>query len=121
VRTQPGRIGYHPRDPMPFIFIVPVWLMIVLVALPLLFVRRLRFLAVHIVMASSIAIVISFTLAISVLVAGARLPTSRVNGILIFGLFVLSLIGGGVLGLVVGIFLAHRINRRLAWWPVPDS
>ena len=106
---------------MPFIFIVPVWLLIVLVALPLFFIRRLRFLAVHIVMASTIAILISFSLSISVLVAGARLPTSRVNGILIFGLFVLSIVGGGVLGLVVGIFLAHRINTRLAWWPVPDS
>ena len=34
---------------MPFIFIVPVWLLIVLAAAPLLFVRKLRFLAVHIV------------------------------------------------------------------------
>jgi hypothetical protein len=106
---------------MPFIFIVPVWLLIVVAAVPLLFLRRLRFLAIHIVLASTIAILISFSLSISVLVAGSRLPTSRVNGILIFGLFVLSLVGGGVLGLIVGIFLAHRINTRLAWWPVPDS
>ena len=106
---------------MPFIFIVPVWLMIVLAAVPLLFVRRLRFLAVHVVMASSLAILISFTLAIAVLLAGGRLPVSRHNGFVIFGLFVLSLIGGGVLGLVLGIFLAHRINLRLAWWPVSDS
>jgi NADH:ubiquinone oxidoreductase subunit 6 (subunit J) len=106
---------------MPFIFIVPVWLLIVLVAAPLFFLRRLRFLGVHIVVASTLAILISFTLSISVLVAGSRLPTSRVNGVLIFGLFGLSLIGGGVLGLGLGIFLAHRINTRLAWWPVPDS
>ena len=106
---------------MPFIFIVPVWLLIVLVAVPLLCVRKLRFLAVHIVMASTMAIVISFSLAITVLVAGGSLPVSRLNGFLIFGFFVLSLVGGGVLGLVLGIFLAHRINTRLAWWPVPDS
>ena len=65
---------------MPFIFIVPVWLLIVLAATPLLFVRKLRFLAVHIVMASTMAILISFSLAISVLVAGGRLPVSRLNG-----------------------------------------
>jgi hypothetical protein len=106
---------------MPFIFIVPVWLLIVLAAAPLLFVRKLRFLAVHIVMASTMAILISFSLAISVLVAGGRLPVSRLNGFLIFGFFALSLVGGGVLGLALGIFLAHRINTRLAWWPVPDS
>jgi hypothetical protein len=106
---------------MPFIFIVPVWLLIVLAAAPLLLARRLRFLAVHIVMASTMAILISFSLSISVLVAGGRLPVSRFNGFLIFGFFALSLIGGGVLGLVLGIFLAHRINTRLAWWPVPDS
>jgi hypothetical protein len=106
---------------MPFIFIVPVWLLIVLAAAPLLFVRKLRFLAVHIVMASTMAILISFSLAISVLVAGGRLPVLRLNGFLMFGFFALSLVGGGLLGLALGIFLAHRINTRLAWWPVPDS
>jgi hypothetical protein len=116
------RIGYHPADTMPFVFIVPVWLLIVLVAVPFFFWRRVRFLGTHIIVASTLAILISFTLSISVLVAGARLlPTSRFNGILIFGLFVLALIGGGVVGLAVGIFLAHSINKRLAWWPVPDS
>lgn len=107
---------------MPFIFIVPIWLLIVLVAIPLFFVRRLRFLGTHIIVASTLGILISFTLSISVLVAGGRLlPTSRFNGVLIFGLFVLTLIGGGVVGLAIGIFLAHGINKRLAWWPVPDS
>ena len=106
---------------MPFVFIVPVWLLIVLVAIPFLFLRRLRFLGIHIVVASTLAILISFTLAISVLVAGARLPTSRANGIVIFALFVLSLVGGGVLGLIIGIALAHRVNKRFAWWPVPDA
>lgn len=114
-------IGYDPLRLMPFIFIIPVWFLIVLAAAPLLFVRKLRFLAVHIVMASTMSILISFSLAISVLVAGGKFPVSRFNGFLIFGFFVLSLIGGGVLGLVLGIFLAHRINTRLAWWPVPDS
>ena len=106
---------------MPFIFIVPVWLVIVLAAAPLLFIRRLRFLAVHIIVGSSMAILMSFTIAIAVLVAGGKLPVSRLNGFVIFGAFVLSLIGGGVLGLVLGICLAHRINTHLAWWPVPDS
>jgi hypothetical protein len=54
-------------------------------------------------------------------VAGGRLPVSRLNGFLMFGFFALSLVGGGLLGLALGIFLAHRINTRLAWWPVPDS
>ena len=121
LRDSHGVSATIHSDAMPFFFIVPVWLLIVLVAVPLFFLRRLRFLGLHIVVASTLAILISFTLSISVLVAGARLPTSRVNGVIIFGLFVLSLIGGGVLGLVLGIFLAHRINTRLAWWPVPDS
>ena len=99
---------------MPFIFIVPVWLLIVLAALPLLFVRKLRFLAVHMVMASTMAILISFSLAISVLVAGGRLPVSRLNGLLIFCIFALSLVGGGVLGLVLGIFLAAVFTAALS-------
>jgi hypothetical protein len=59
---------------MPFIFIVPVWLVIVLAAAPLLFIRRLRFLAVHIIVGSSMAILMSFTIAIAVLVAGGKPP-----------------------------------------------
>jgi hypothetical protein len=106
---------------VPFFIIVPLWILVVLMALPLFFIRRLRFLATHVVIASTLAVLISGVLSTAILVGGPRLPPSRLTAVLIVGFYLLSIPGGGVVGLLIGILIAHRLNKRLAWWPIPPS
>jgi hypothetical protein len=101
---------------MPFFFIFPLWLLLVLLAVPLFFSRSVRFLGAYVVIASTLAVLISFALSTLVLAGVPRfLPPSRFSGVILVGLYVFSILGGGGAGLLLGIVLAHRLNKSLGW------
>jgi hypothetical protein len=105
---------------MPFFFILPLWIMLLVLAVPLFFRRRLRFLGTHLVVASTLAVVTSFSLSTLALIAVPRLlPAFRFTGVVLLGVYLLSILLGGGAGLLVGVALAHKLNKRLTWWPVP--
>ena len=107
---------------MPFFFIVPLWFLLVVLSIPLFAVRRLRFLGMHVVMASTLAVLVSFALSTLILIAVPRLvPAFRWNGVVLIALYVLSILGGGGAGLLLGILLGHKLNKRFGWWPVPPA
>lgn len=107
---------------MPFFLILPLWLVLLVLSVPLFFVRRLRFLGTHIAIASTAAVLVSFVLSTLILFGSARLlPDSRFSGVAVISLYLLSIIGGGVAGSAFGMVLAHKLNRRLSWWPIPPE
>ena len=109
-----------PVRAMPFFFIFPLWIILVVLAIPLFFIRRLRFLGTHVVVASTLAVVTSFALSTLMLFGVPRLlPAFRFSGVVLMILYVLSILGGGGAGLLVGIVLGHKLNKLLAWWPIP--
>lgn len=112
----------HPPHPVPFFFIVPLWLILVVLSIPLFAVPRLRFLGTHVVMASTVAVLISFALSTLILFGVPRLiPPFRWSGVVLIVLYVLAIVGGGGAGLLLGILLAHNLNKRFGWWPVPPA
>lgn len=105
---------------MPFFFIVPLWIVLVVLAIPLFFIRRLRFLGTQVVVASTLAVLTSFVLSTLILIGVPRLvPASRLSGVVLISLYVLSILGGGGAGLLLGIILGHKLNKRFGWWPRP--
>ena len=116
---------------MPFFFILPLWVLLLLLAIPLFFIRRLRFLGTHIAIASTTAVAMSLLLSTLILFGVPRLlgpfrhsgvvVISRHSGVVVISLYLLTIAGGGVAGLLVGVVLAHKLNRRFSWWPRPAA
>ena len=105
---------------MPFFVIFPLWIALVVLAVPLFFIRRLRFLGTHVVVASTAAVLTAFALSTLILIGVPRvLPALRFRGVVLIGLYVFSILGGGGAGLALGIVLAHKVNKRFGWWPPP--
>lgn len=107
---------------MPFFFIFPLWIVLVVLAVPLFFIRRLRFLGTYVVVASTLAVLTSFVLSTLILFGVPRLlPAFRFSGVVVISLYVLSILGGGGAGLVLGVVFGHKVNKRFGWWPVPPA
>ena len=107
---------------MPFFVIFPLWIVLIVLALPLFFIRRLRFLGTHVVVASTAAVLAAFALSTLILIGVPRmLPAFRFSGIVLIGLYVLSILGGGSAGLLLGIVIGHKVNKGLGWWPLPPA
>jgi hypothetical protein len=100
---------------MPFFFIVPVWMLVVFVSVPLLFFRRLRFLSSYLVLSSTLGLLLSFLISLAfLLIAGKVFGNTSVAWIAILA-YLAGMLVGGVLGFVAGLLLARNFNRRVGW------
>ncbi len=102
---------------MPFFFIAPLWLLAIAAGLSLLFFRRLRFLSSYLVLASTGGLVLSLLASTLVLWLGTSIFNNR-NGwaaIVVIGGYLASIPVFGLVGVLLGILAARRINRRLRW------
>lgn len=96
---------------MPFFFLAPIWLLLLIVGFALLISARFRFLSAYLILGSTIgfiaSLILSTVLLLLMLRAGAPLLTVLV--------YLVSIGVGAVFGVFVGIVLARKLNRVLGW------
>ena len=100
---------------MPFFFILPMWCLCVFAGAALLFVPRLRFLSSYLLFGSTIGLILSFGLSLAVLFVTVRFfGRTRIAWLAIVAY--LAAIGiGGIFGIMAGLFVARRVNRKIRW------
>jgi hypothetical protein len=100
---------------MFFYLIGALWFMVMLVAAPGFFIRKLRFLSTLLVLGSTTAAIVS--LGGSTLLALGLLALPYDAGFVGIWAYLLSLLGLGLGGLMLGLYAGYRVNKRLGWWP----
>ena|SRR5579872_2322314 len=102
---------------MPLFFLLPLWLLCILGAIITLFFRNYRYLATHLALCSTGALIGGCILSFIAIVAlGAlHLQGSTAAGILALVLLLGSGTLGGILGFVAGFLVARSINRAVGW------
>ena len=95
---------------MPFFFILPVWLLTVLVALVMLLARGSRTAGIYVLLASTGGLVCSFLLSTAVLLlSGFALGGTRLAWLaLVF--YVVGILIGGLLGVIGGLWAARKFT-----------
>jgi hypothetical protein len=84
-------------------FILPLWLLCILVAIVVLFFRKYRFLATHLVLCSTGALVGCFIFVTLVLFAVTKIEGHLSPSAVMAVVFLISFIGAGCLGGLVGL------------------
>jgi hypothetical protein len=96
---------------MPFFFILPLWLVCLLLGIVLLFLPKLRFLSAHILLGSTIGLLLSFGLSTLALILLAK---TAVSGWVVLIGYLAGIGFGGAIGIAVGIFAAKKLNGLIA-------
>ena len=96
---------------MPFFFLAPIWMLLLIAGFVLLISARFGFLSAYLILGSTVGfiavLILSTVLLLLMLRAGAPLLTVVV--------YIVSIGVGAVLGVFVGIVLARKLNRVLGW------
>ena len=104
---------------MPFFFILPLWALVAVIGIVLLFLPRFRSTGVYVLVSSTGGLLLSFFLSTCVLMLVPRLQiTATSRWLLIFG-YLGAILFGGLAGIVLGFLLARPIVRRMT--PVPSG
>ena len=102
---------------MPVFLAILLWLLCVLTGILLLLWPRFRFLSSYIMLASSLGLLGATVLSIVfILLSGKLLGGTSFAWLPLVG-YLTGLILGGWSGIILGCYLARRINRRLGWQP----
>lgn len=101
---------------MPFFLIVPIWAICIVVGGALLPSRRMRFLSTYILFGSTIGLLISFLLSLAVLFGLSKIVGGTSVAWLALVGYVIAIGGGGILGVIIGLFLAKKINNSFPWF-----
>src|SRR5258708_7792989 len=100
------------------VFILPLWLFCFVLAFALLFFKKYRFLAPHVVLCSTGALVGCFLFSALFLLGVTKFdrpnPSAFLATAFLVGLVVVSIIGACV-GFVSGFFIARWFNRQVGW------
>jgi hypothetical protein len=102
---------------MPFFFIVPAWLLCVVIGVVLCLFRRSRFLSLYLVLGSTGGMIASLTLSTFLLWIAPKLfgKAPGGKGLILIVAYLASIGIGGVVGTTVGFIAAGKINRRFRW------
>jgi Na+/proline symporter len=102
---------------------LPIWILCVVTGLVLLISPRARFLSAQLISAATLGAVTANVLAPAFLFGlvwlGVRGTDDSMRSLLTSSYFV-GLVSGAVLGVVVGIHVARKLNRALSWEPPKD-
>jgi hypothetical protein len=100
---------------MPMFFVVPMWLLGVLLAVALLFFKTYRFLATYIATCSTGALLGSISFCLGLLSLARFVPEGGSEAVMfltaVFGATVL----GGAGGTATGFLIARWFNRQVGW------
>jgi hypothetical protein len=99
---------------MPFFFILPFWAIVASVAIVLLFVPRLRSAGIYVLLSSTGGLLLSFLLSTCVLILIPKLPNTTAFRWLLVAGYLGAIPFGGLVGIVLGFFVARPMVRRLA-------
>jgi hypothetical protein len=96
-----------------FFFLIPIWLLVVLTGIVLLFFKRTRLLSAYLLVASTSGLIVSFVLSFAVLmlVAWMLAGTSMAWIALVAHLFAIFV--GGVIGFGLGAAVVYKTNKLL--------
>jgi hypothetical protein len=105
---------------MLFFFIVPLWLLCVVLGVGLLFSRRWRYSSSYLILVSTLGLIGSFVLSTAILFLGPKTFTGTgidnglvfFGGIVLIGLYIAGIAIGAVLGAWGGLILARKVNAR---------
>jgi hypothetical protein len=98
---------------MPFFFIVPLWILCLVVGGAMFCSARLRSLSLYLLFASTGFTVFSFVCSTLVLLAAGKWPgLFWDSGLVALGGYVGALLAGGAVGAAGGLALAYKLNRR---------
>jgi hypothetical protein len=107
---------------MLFFFIVPVWLLFVLIGVVLLFRARQRRIGWYAIIVSTTATLTSFLLSTAVLYIGARIGAHanlKWLGVAVIGAYILTMGVGIALGGIAGFFLVRSSSLEIVRHSVP--
>src|SRR4029450_1297455 len=100
---------------MPFIFIVPVWILCIAIGFGMLLFTHLRHLCAYLIAGSTFGLIVSFLLSTAVLLIFPRFDDSiglhdagLLGGVVLIGGYIAGIAIGGALGLVAGAVLARK-------------
>lgn len=98
---------------MPFFFIVPLWLLCLLVGAVLFSFASLRSLSLYVMLAATGFTLFSFLSSTLVLLVAGKWPQLvGHSGLLLMGGYIGALMAGGAFGTAAGLVLAYRLNSR---------
>lgn len=100
---------------MPLFFIIPVWILCTFCGVVLLLFAKFRGLGIYVIAVSTAATILSVCLSTLVLLIAVRLPQGWAGqwaGILVVGMYILSIGVGGLAGGLLGFLLVRRLLRR---------
>jgi hypothetical protein len=98
-------------------FILPLWFLCLVLAVVSLFFKKYRFLAPHVALCSTGALVGCFVFSTSVLFGVTKVdrPNSPVLGIAFLIALVVAALLGACGGSAMGFFIARWFNRKIGW------
>src|SRR5687768_2781694 len=101
---------------MPFFFILPLWLLTVLLGIVMVCARTTRRAGVYVITMSTFATILSLLLSTVVLVVGPRITVSPPEwmGLMVFAAYLIAIPIGGLTGAIAGFVVARKLLARLS-------
>jgi hypothetical protein len=100
---------------MPFFIIVPIWAICITIGASLLLFRRVRFLSSYILFGSTIGLLVSFVFSLAMLLGLGKLVGGTSLAWLALVGYIITIGAGGILGVILGLFLAKKVNNSFPW------
>jgi hypothetical protein len=98
---------------MPFFFIVPIWLLFVVVGVLSLFFARARFLSTYLIVSATLGLLFAFLMSLAFLIVVTKLLAGTSLAWISLLVYLLGIVVGGAIGVVIGLILARGLNLRL--------
>ena len=102
---------------MPFFLIIAVWALCFGIGVLFLLFAQTRFLASYCIFCASSASLSALLISTSAILIGIHWANafSRAHPFLLIGTYLVSIVLGGLIGLVPGFVAARWLNRKLGW------
>jgi hypothetical protein len=101
---------------MPFFFILPLWVLAVILGIVMLCIRSTRQAGVYILTVSTFATFASFVLSTAVLLVGAQTGTNAPgwSGLAVVAGYLAAIPIGGLAGAIVGLLMTRKVLAQLS-------
>jgi len=96
---------------MPFFFIVPLWLLAVIVGAVMVCIRAARHAGVYVLTMSTFATILSFVLSTAILFVGSRVAADPPGwfGLIVVAAYLAAIPIGGLTGAIAGFLITRKL------------